>query len=460
MINRRTFAASALASAAFLGLARRSLGQDSQSASYRNEIPGYGDLVADPAGLLDLPPGFEYRVISSAGERMDDGYFTPSHFDGMGCFAVDRRRVALVRHHALLLRVRERGPAGEDPALAERLLREGVFGTDNEGRPLPGGTSTIIYDMASGRRERQFLSLSGTLVNCAGGTTPWGSWLSCEESSAGPGEVAREHGWVFEVPAANRGLAAPEPLRAMGRFRHEAAAIDPRTGIVYLTEDREDSLFYRFIPEHRRRLGRGGRLQALAFADTAGADTRNWTETGFEPRSSRTVRWIDLDEVESPRDDLRQRGRALGAAIFARGEGIHHGNQALYFTCTSGGHARHGQIMRYVPSPSEGRAGEARSPGRIELFVESTDPKVMDYADNLTVAPNGHLIACEDRAGGAPCHLKGVAPDGRIYTLARLNQQTELAGACFSPDGGTLFVNAYHPGKTLAVSGPWRSLIA
>ncbi|HET9427996.1 MAG TPA: alkaline phosphatase PhoX [Allosphingosinicella sp.] len=458
MISRRHFAASAVVSAAFLGLARRGLGQDAAATSYRNEVPGYGDLVPDRAGLLDLPGGFSYRIISSAGERMDDGYFTPSHFDGMGCFAVGNRRVALVRNHELSVRVRERGPAGDDPALAARLLRQGVFGTDNDGCPLPGGTTTLVYDMVSGRRERQHLSLSGTLVNCAGGTTPWGSWLSCEESTARPDEVAREHGWVFEVPSSHRGLVAPEPLRGMGRFRHEAAAIDPRTGIVYLTEDREDSLFYRFIPRHPRRLRKGGRLQALGFAEAGGADTRNWTGIDFVPRSSRDVRWIDLDEVESPGDDLRQRGRARGAAIFARGEGIHHGNDALYFTCTSGGRAKLGQIMRYVPSRREGHPGESRSPGRMELFVESTDPKVMDYADNLTVAPNGHLIVCEDRAGGEPCHLKGVAPDGRIYTLARLNVPTELAGACFSPDGRILFVNVYHPGKTLAISGPWRAV--
>ena len=457
MISRRTFAASALASAAFLGLARRSLGQDGSASTYRNEIRGYGDLVPDPSGLLDLPSGFGYRIISSAGERMDDGYFTPSHFDGMGCFAVDRRRVALVRNHELSIRVRERGPAGEDPVLAERLLREGVFGTDNEGRPLPGGTTTLIYDLVSGRLERQHLSLSGTLVNCAGGTTPWGSWLTCEESSARPDEVAREHGWVFEVPSAHRGLIAPEPLRAMGRFRHEAAAVDPRTGIVYLTEDREDSLFYRFIPADRRHLGQGGRLQALGFAETGIADTRNWTQTEFAPRSSGTVRWIDLEEVESPADDLRQRGRARGAALFARGEGIHHGNDAVYFTCTSGGRARLGQIMRYVPGPNEGQPGETRSPGQLELFIESTDPAVMDYADNLTVAPNGHLIVCEDRARAQPCHLKGVTSEGRVYTLARLNVQTELAGACFSPDGRVLFVNIYHPGKTVAITGPWAT---
>ena len=80
----------------------------------------------------------------------------------------------------------------------------------------------------------------------------------------------------------------------------------------------------------------------------------------------------------------------------------------------------------------------------------------MDYADNIAVAPWGHLIVCEDRTGTAINHLKGVTPAGKFYTIARLNAPTELAGACFSPDGETLFVNAYSPGRTLAINGPWR----
>jgi hypothetical protein len=245
----------------------------------------------------------------------------------------------------------------------------------------------------------------------------------------------------------------------MGRFRHEAAAVDPRTGIIYQTEDQDDGLFYRFIPKVRGKLAEGGRLQALAFVD-GHRDSRNWTTADFAARSTRAVRWIDLDDVENPKDDLRLRGNASGAVRFARGEGIHLGRRAsgeaeFFFTCTSGGTGRFGQIMRYVPSPTEGRPGEAKQPGQLELFHESQDPLLMDYADNLTVAPWGHLIICEDRSDSEINHLRGVTPEGQSYTLARLNADTELAGACFSPDGKTLFVNAYAPGRTLAITGPW-----
>jgi secreted PhoX family phosphatase len=259
-------------------------------------------------------------------------------------------------------------------------------------------------------------------------------------------EVGRSHGWLFEVPANRRGLSKAQPLTAMGRFRHEAAAIDPRTGIVYLTEDKDDSLFYRFLPASPGKLSGGGKLQALAIVDRAGADTRNWSDGWLKPATPLAVRWIDMDQVDSPADDLRMRGRAAGAAIFARGEGIHYDRGELFFTCTSGGAAKLGQIMKLVPSS----AGDTLS-----LFVESADASLFDYGDNLTVAPWGDLIVCEDRTDGKANHLRGVTPAGRIYTFARLQMDTELAGACFSPDGQTMFVNAYSPGRTLAIKGPW-----
>lgn len=455
-LDRRQFGAAGLASLAFAGLASRSLA--ASGPTYRNEVHGYGELAADPIGLFDLPQGFSYKIISSAGEAMDDGFVTPGNFDGMGCFPLDATRVALVRNHELRHERRDRGPTAGLARLEARLSREFVFGRDNEGRAMPGGTSTLIYDLRSGRRETQYLSLAGTAVNCAGGTTPWGSWLSCEESDLKAGQVERDHGWVFDVPARHRGLVRPEPLTGLGRFRHEAAAVDPYTGIVYLTEDRDDGLFYRFVPEAPGQLRRGGRLQALALRDAKGFDTRNWNAPGLAPESTHEVAWIDLEETHSPADDLRRRGQAAGAAIFARGEGIYRGAGEYYFTCTSGGAAKIGQIMRYLPSANEGRPGEASSPGKLQLFVESSDPLVMDYADNIVIAPWGDLIVCEDKTGNRVNHLKGVTPAGKTYTLARLNADTELAGVCLSADGSTLFVNAYHPGKTFAVTGPWSAV--
>jgi len=448
LLTRRHFT---LGSAAFAGLALASCTTPAARPSGAAVAStGLGPLVPDPAGLLDLPRGFSYRIISRFGDRMDDGYFVPSNADGMGAFAIDRRRVALVRNHELRPSHRDRGPFRE---------AANVIAFDrSDGQPIPGGTTTLVYDFISGRVESQHLSLVGTIRNCAGGPTPWGSWLTCEEDvSRAGGPLGRDHGWVFEVPASGRGLAEPVPLTAMGRFYHEAATIDPRTGIAYLTEDRQDGLFYRFLPERRGELRRGGRLQALAFADPARpADTRNKGGVALGLQQWQPVRWIELEGVESAEDDLRQRGHVRGAALFARGEGIHHAGGDLYFCCTSGGAAELGQIMRYRPSRFEGRREEAGSPGAVQIFLESTDPEAFNYGDNLTMAPFGHLIVCEDQYTNPPHnHLRGITPDGVTYPFAALHDDTELAGACFSPDGAVLFVNLYHPGRTLAITGPW-----
>ena len=456
LLTRRGFA---FGSAAFAGLALAACAPVALRSSGRKAL-GYGPLRADPAGLLDLPEGFSYRIISRLGDRMDDGWFVPDRADGMGAFRLDGRRMALVRNHELRPSHRDSGPSG--PSRGTLVLAPGG-GFDNAGgRPVPGGATTLIYDYRAGRVEAQFLSLVGTIRNCAGGTTPWGSWLSCEEdvSRAGADGLERDHGWVFEVPAARRGLADPVPLTAMGRFNHEAAAVDPRTGIVYLTEDREDGLFYRFLPDRPGELRRGGRLQALAFADSGRpADSRNSGAVTLPLQQWQPARWIDLDQVESPEDDLRSRGHARGAVLFARGEGVHLADGDLYFCCTSGGAAGLGQVMRYRPSRLEGRPDERGAPGRLQLFVESTDPSTLNYCDNLTLAPTGHLILCEDQ-GREPVrnHLRGVTPQGAVYPLAFLHEHTELAGACFSPDGATLFVNLYHPTRTLAITGPWAGV--
>lgn len=426
------------ASLAFAGWARRSA---SSGGSVAGQVRGYGSLVPDPAGLFDLPEGFSYRILSTAGERMDDGLPTPGNMDGMGCFDAGGGRIALVRNHELKPRQTALGAFAEGPG------EDGLAAYDRgpDARPLPGGTTTILFNPATGRVERQHLSLAGTAVNCAGGQTPWGSWLTCEEIVI---DGARPHGYVFEVPSAGRGLADPVPLRALGRFKHEAAAIDPSTGIVYLTEDKEDGLFYRFLPDDRRRLGAGGRLQALAFADGA-RDTRNAAGNDpFAPRSWRSVRWIELDGTDADGDDLRLRGAVAGAARFARGEGIHFGRGELYFTCTSGGAANLGQIMRYIP-------GEER----LQNFVESGSHDVLDYGDNLTVTPWNHLMVCEDQYTDVRDNkLKGITPDGATYTVGRvaLADQPETAGVCFSPDGRTMFLNIYRPGHTLAITGPWQ----
>ncbi|OYX62524.1 MAG: phosphatase [Sphingomonadales bacterium 32-64-17] len=395
-----------------------------------------GPLQKDPAGMIDLPPGFSYRVVSRLGDAMDDGGTVPDNADGMGCFDLGNGEIALVRNHEL--RPEEDGAGVAGPAY-DTVARSLI--------PLPGGTTTIVLDAATLEVKRQYRSLAGTIRNCAGGITPWGSWLSCEEDTRKPnGRINKEHGYVFEVPAAAPGLVDPVPLKAMGRFNHEAACVDPATGIVYLTEDRDDSLLYRFLPTKPGELARGGTLQALVIDGMA--ETRNWTGVDIAVGAPAAARWITLDNVEAPEDDLRQRGAAMGATLFARGEGIWMGEGEMYFCCTSGGAAKEGQIFRLKPA--------LHGADMLDLFYESADIAEYSFGDNLTVAPNGHLIVCEDQyTEVVDNHLRGITPQGGAYDFGRLTMQTELAGACFSPDGKTLFVNAYSPAMTLAITGPW-----
>lgn len=400
----------------------------------------YGPLVPDPQGLMDLPQGFTYRIVSRLGDTMDDGGTVPDKADGMGSFLLSGGAIALVRNHEL--------KAHEKPGA---VLAAG-FDRNAQGEVLPGGTTTLVLDPHTLAVTSQFRSFAGTIRNCAGGTTPWGSWLTCEEdvTKAGDG-VANDHGWIFEVPAAATAQVNPAPLKALGRFNHEAACVDPATGHVYLTEDRDDGLLYRFVPDQPGKLAAGGKLQALGYAADPRLDSRNWPASGTTNVGEwLPVRWIDLDDVESPHDDLRKRGHAGGAVLFARGEGIHMGDGELYFCCTSGGAKGLGQIFR-LRLPRGGTDA-------VQLFFESTAEDQFNYGDNLTIAPNGHLIVCEDQyTDVVDNYLRGITREGTAYPLGRLRRQTELAGACFSPDGKTLFVNAYSPAMTLAIQGPWMA---
>lgn len=413
-------------------------------------------LISDPNGVLDLPEGFSYQVISKLGDFMDDKRPVPDRADGMGCFAIDDERVALVRNHEL----------SPSSTMLSSSLNQGLqtaspaYDTNRAGVPLPGGTSNIVFNLKTHRVEYQCMSLLGTIRNCSGGTTPGGSWLTCEESVAkASNQINKDHGYVFEVPSQARTLVKPAPLKAMGRFNHEAACVDPSTGIVYLTEDRSDSLFYRFIPNQIDKLDAGGKLQALKIVDQPQFDTRNWHQADMDLDKSYSAEWIDLDNVESPDDDLRQRGHTKGAALFARGEGIYFGENEMYFCCTSGGAKKLGQVMRYVPTPSDNKRSSQYQKGTLTLFIESPDKATFNYGDNITIAPNGHLLVCEDQYSDVVNnHLKGITPKGEIYDFAKVRWQTEPAGACFSPDGSVLFVNLYSPTATLAITGPWHTL--
>ena len=418
--------------------------QSSSSGPSRDAHPEYGPLVpiADEATglpLLWLPEGFRYRSFGWTGDLLNDGTPTPARHDGMAAFDAGDGRVRLVRNHELT----------EGACFAPDLAY------DPGG---PGGTTTVELDAATCTVTGSWASLSGTLWNCAGGPTPWGSWLTCEETFDAPGDdntFQRKHGYIFEVPGDGRATA--EPLRDMGRFRHEAVAVDPATGIVYETEDhRGTSGFYRFLPNEPGRLTAGGRLQMLALVEEPQVDTRRDQRVD----QWRDVRWIDITDPDPETldsDHVFAEGHDAGGTRFARLEGAWHGTGRIFFVSTNGGNAEQGQVWEYDPEGD-----------RLRLLFESPGANVVNMPDNICVSPRGGLLLCED--GDGPQFVHGLTVDGQVFQFARNNvvlagerneiegdfRDREFAGATYSPDGRWLFFNVQSPGISFAVTGPWE----
>lgn len=440
-MNRRTFlSASALS---FSGLQKLLASVPASTTDL------YGSLVPDPNGVLDLPSGFSYQILSRTGQTMSDGLKVPGQPDGMAAFPQKDGTVVLVRNHELTFEMLNRSPFHDPLTYPESLPREASYAPGSEGEPPQiGGTTTIHYSPKEKKVLREFLSLTGTDRNCAGGAMPWGSWITCEEPENLAEGRTKNHGWCFEVKAdPNSGLQKAIPLKALGRFRHEAVALDPNSRVLYLTEDRPDGLLYRFLPDTPDDFT-SGTLQAAKLAKP---DTRNWNKTSEPDKSPQKVEWIDLDDIDSPLDDLRHRGAASGAAVFARSEGIIWSEDSLYICATSGGPKRQGQIFKLTPS--------SEASDTIELFLQPSESDLLTNGDNLCEGPSGHLVVCEDMikefAGTIP-HVRGVTREGQIYTIARnaLNR-SEFAGSCWDEASQTLFVNIQNPGITLAITGPW-----
>jgi hypothetical protein len=413
------------------------------------EADGYGPLrpAADEAtglNLIELPDGFRYVSFGWTGDEMAGGVRTPGAHDGMAAFTTSDGMVALIRNHEL----------GTGPAFARGLAYDDR---------AAGGTTTLTFDPRDGRWLSARASLSGTLRNCAGGPTPWGTWLTCEETTTGTSDdplVLRNHGYVFEVPLDRS--PSREPLYDMGRFVHEAVAVDPETGIVYQTEDQRRSGWYRFIPTTRGQLAMGGRLQMLAIAGRPRFDTR----TGQRPGTRHPIRWVDIEQptrahrVAKDRDGagVFSQGLEAGGAVFARLEGAWYADGRIFVTATDGGNAKMGQVWELNIAEQE-----------IRLVFESPGADVLNMPDNLVVSPRGGLVLCEDGTAN-PC-VHGLTRDGRLVRFARnatvLNgerngfkgdfRNREFAGATFSPDGQWLFVNIQTPGVTLAITGPWEN---
>jgi len=424
------------------------------NSQLKEKIPG---LVKDSNGIIDLPKGFTYSILSKEKDLMDDGLLVPPNADGMVCLPMDEERVVLIRNHEIghvprLATFFKNNPFGKHYRKYKKENADKFYDIKGKKTHCFGGTTNIVYNINTEQVESQYLSLAGTLVNCSGGKTPWNTWISCEETTINKGTgITKEHGYNFEVfPSLFPKLTKAIPLKDMGRFRHEGVAFDPLTGYVYQTEDRENGLFYRFIPNNKNKLSKGGKLQVLSFSDWRGIDTRNWKQQNINIGKKYKVRWLDIDNTNSKKDDLRYNGHRLGGAIFARGEGIFFSDNMLFFTATTGGKNKTGQIWKYIPNKNN-------TGGNIELFYESNDSNVLNLPDNIILSPNGNILLCEDGKGRD--RLVCIKPDKTVLYLANnaYNHQ-EFAGICFAPNNEILFINIYNPTMTIAIKGPWNEL--
>lgn len=377
----------------------------------------YGPLQeADGNGLM-LPAGFTSRVVARSGLPVPGTLYPwPIFPDGAHCFATsDGGWIQVVNSET---------PSADIGAIPDEIQRF-------------GGASAIRYSPA-GAIEDAYNVLGDTRTNCAGGATPWGTWLSCEEfdDSIRGGPTARA-GKVWECDPT--GAAPPIRRDALGSFKHEAAAVDPATNQVYLTEDVGDGRFYRFTP-----------ATFTGEPDDLNTGTLEAAERiGPEPNGPWTVAWHMIDDPSAAAVSTRY--QAASSSPFDGGEGCFFDSGIVYVT-TKGDN----RVWRYNVDTQE-----------LDLLYDAslhTDP-VLTGVDNLIVSQTGKVYVAED---GGNMEVVVITPGNEVAPIVRATGPqhgfdspspfptvSEITGLAISPDGTRMYFNsqrAYVLGVTYEIT--------
>ncbi|CAM5599893.1 hypothetical protein SROCM77S_05959 [Streptomyces rochei] len=293
---------------------------------------GYGPPGPRPRRAAGPAPGVPLPRPVPGGDQLRSGEGpVPSNHDGMSAFPGRHGRVHLVRNH-------ENRADGRVPVPTVKGLTY-----DPEGK---GGCTALTLDHRNHVRDER-VAIAGTAVNCAGGPTPWHTWLTCEETEdkAGTNGYTKDHGFIFEVDPVDPHRTGAVPLTAMGRFQHEAIAVDPRRGVVYETEDafeRPFGLFYRFLPEKplggTGSLRAGGRLQAMRVPGVPDLSSIQETGASFDG-----VEWVDVPDPLAAETPIRFQDFGRGGITHAQKlEGCYWGGRSVYFVSSFARSARAG----------------------------------------------------------------------------------------------------------------------